>query len=193
MTSLAESTVEPAANTPTPGAIFLGLVLYHVGWLACVKEPTLGIGGFGAASVAISTAIHLALFSRRAEFLRTAASASIWGLLADAVLMWSGVLVFASPIAGGWLPPVWMVALWWNVGLLCVAALDWLAKKPLWAVLFGVVGGPLAYYGGATMGAVTFGVPLPYALAAVAAEWGLTMWLWTRLVSPGVGVPTINP
>jgi hypothetical protein len=181
MPAPAEPSEKPAANGPTPGTIFLGLVLYHVGWLACVKEPTLGIGGFGAASVAISTAVHLALFSRRAELLRTAAWASIWGLLADAVLMWTGVLVFASPIAGGWLPPVWIVALWWNFGLLCVAALDWLAKSPLWAVLFGVIGGPLAYYGGAAMGAVTFGVPLPYALAAVAAEWGLTMWLWTRM------------
>lgn len=182
MTHSSATGTEPA-RTPHPGAIALSLILYHVAWLACVKEPTLGIGGLGLVTVALSTVLHLALFPQRAQLLRTAALASVWGLFADAVLMWTGVLVFASPIAVGWLPPVWMVALWWNFGLLCVAALDWLAKKPLWAVLFGVVGGPLAYYGGAAMGAVTFGVSLPVAMTAVAVEWGLTMWLWTRIKS----------
>jgi hypothetical protein len=169
---------------PHAASIVAALVLYHVAWLACVKEPTLKLDGLGLITVTFSTLIHLALFPQRSLLLRTAAWASVWGLFADAVLMRSGVLVFASPIAGGWLPPVWMVALWWNFGLLCVAALDWLAKSPQWAVLFGVVGGPLAYYGGAAMGAVTFGVPLPYALTAVAVEWGLTMWVWSRFHSP---------
>lgn len=49
--------------------------------------------------------------------------------------------------------------------------------------------GPSGYSDGSALHAVTFGVSLPMSMAAVAAEWGLTMWLWTRLFAPKASNP----
>lgn len=70
------------------------------------------------------------------------------------------------------LPPPWMIALWANFATTLNLSLAGLQTRPWLAALLGLVGGPLAYWGGAGLGAMTFVAPLP-ALIALALGWAL--------------------
>ena len=70
------------------------------------------------------------------------------------------------------LPPAWMLALWANFATTLNLSLAGLQTRPWLAALLGLIGGPLAYWGGASLGAMTFVAPLP-ALTTLALGWAL--------------------
>jgi hypothetical protein len=78
----------------------------------------------------------------------------------------------ATTSAGAALPPPWMIALWANFATTLNLSLAGLQTRPWLAALLGLVGGPLAYWGGAGLGAMTFVAPLP-ALIALGLGWAL--------------------
>jgi hypothetical protein len=62
-------------------------------------------------------------------------------------------------------------------------SLRWLRRFPLAAIALGAIGGPLAYWGGARLGAMEFTAPVA-ATAALAIGWGaltpFLVWLARR-------------
>ena len=61
---------------------------------------------------------------------------------------------FASGVwAQGW-APYWMVALWGAFATTLNHSLRWLTRRPVFAALFGAVGGPIAYSAGVQLGAL---------------------------------------
>ena len=77
-----------------------------------------------------------------------------------------------------------MVCLWLNFAATLNASLAWLRGRTLLAALFGGVGGPLAYYGGAKMGA-TAALPTSAGLLVLATGWALMTPLLVRLAARG--------
>ncbi len=65
-----------------------------------------------------------------------------------------------------------MIALWANFATTLNLSLAGLQTRPWLAALLGLVCGPLAYWGGAGLGAMTFITPLP-ALITLALGWAL--------------------
>jgi hypothetical protein len=53
--------------------------------------------------------------------------------------------------------------------------MSWIQSHPVWAVLMGAVGGPLAYAGGAALGAAEFLAPEGAAIAALSLVWAGAM------------------
>lgn len=49
------------------------------------------------------------------------------------------------------------------------------------SILFGAIGGPLAYWGGVQIGAASFPLSLAYSLLVLAVVWPLVMYLAGRL------------
>ena len=72
------------------------------------------------------------------------------GLLLEAIVISLGVIDFA----GGYFP-LWLVMLWLGFSSMAPVALDWLAPKPVIAVLLGAVSGPLSYVAGIKLNAAT--------------------------------------
>jgi hypothetical protein len=68
-----------------------------------------------------------------------------------------------------------MVALWVNLGTTLNVSLGWLRGRYLAAAAMGAIAGPLAYWAGVRLEAVTFGLPLPVALAVISVEWAVSM------------------
>jgi hypothetical protein len=62
--------------------------------------------------------------------------------------------------------------MWALFATMLTVCLRWLRPRPALAAAFGLVGGPLAYYGGARLGAVSFG-NLPAALAMQGIGWAV--------------------
>lgn len=69
------------------------------------------------------------------------------------------------------------MALWAAFAMTLQHSMQWLLARPLAAVLFGAMGGPLAYSGAARgFDAVVFNMPLQATLL-LGFGWGFAMWL----------------
>jgi hypothetical protein len=73
-----------------------------------------------------------------------------------------------------------MIGLWLNFAATLNQSLGWLHGRPLLAALFGAAGGPLAYYGGARLGA-TEALPGAGGLLLLAVGWGVMTPLLLKL------------
>ena len=70
--------------------------------------------------------------------------------------------------------------LWLNFAAALNGPLAWLRGRDLLGALVGALGGPLAYYAGATLGA-TEGLPSGSGLLALAVGWAIMVPLLVRL------------
>ncbi len=116
--------------------------------------------------------IHLATAENRSGEIKLLLAAGILGFVFDTVLVMSGVFLpvpslFPSPFS-----PPWMVGLWLNFAATLNVSLGWLRKRYLLAVIFGAIGGPLAYYSGAKLGA-TMTLPSLGGMLILALGWGM--------------------
>jgi len=154
--------------TVRPVVSFLGLQL---GWFACVLGATHGHAWFGPAFVLATLALHVRLQPSNARTREAAvlASTALVGFLVDTALLRSGMI----ELAGAGLSPAWLVALWPNFAAATApgGSLGGLARRPLLAALLGAVAAPLAYAGGARLGALGLDRHPVGALAAIAVVW----------------------
>lgn len=170
-------------------ATLSNVILFQLGWFACVigaAKGNLAIGPMVAAGVIV---VHFALSAHRiwneAVILGLV---TVGGVLADSVLMRLGILGFAGGALGGVLCPVWMMALWAMFATLLSSSLSWMRKRYVLGTLFGAVGGPLSYFAGQRLGALNLHPPIAWSGAAVSLEWAIAMpamlWLAARIGSP---------
>ena len=108
--------------------------------------------------------------------LRLVGTALLCGLLLDGTLAATGWLRYAAPLPA--LPgPAWIATLWVAFAMTLQHSLQWLMVRPLSAVLFGAIGGPLAYWGASRgFDAVVFTMPV-HATVLLSAGWGIAMSL----------------
>lgn len=160
----------------------------QLGWWGAVLCASLGLLAPAAAAAFLPLALLLALGTDRARILGLALAAAAYGLSLDSLLTRSGLLHFAG---GGSLPPAWMVGLWASFGAALTASLSRPARWPLpLLAAAAAIAGPVAYRGGAALGAIEFGpAGLWPAAAAVAAQWAFGVPILSVLArqSPGEG------
>jgi hypothetical protein len=145
-------------------------------WWACVLGAGGGWGWAGPLAVAAFIAVHLRLTPTPARDLRMLAAAVLIGLVVDGLLGASGLLVYAAAFGSNALAPAWILALWAGFALTLTHSMAFFARRPLASMLFGLLGGPLAYAGAAAVaGAVVFPSGLEPALAAVAVGWAIAL------------------
>lgn len=147
--------------------------LVQLGWWACVLAAARGYSLLGPAVVA-------ALLVMQTWGLPNAARRQVWrdvvflgaaGTAIDSLQAGLGVLDFRGGSAG-WLAPLWITALWCQFATVLPTFAP-LRSRPIVAGLLGAVGGPLAYAGGARLGAAGLH-PEPWiSLLIVAAVWAV--------------------
>ncbi len=170
-------------GSPSRTRIAVNLVALNAGWFACILGAAHGMAWLGPWVVAGLLALHLALSPSRTGMVEGILPlvAGVVGYLGDSVLVLSGVLHF--PGEAGLVPPtrLWMVALWMNFATALTTSVYWLAGRPGLGMVLGALGGPLAYLGGAELGAVALPHGAGWALSLVAVEWALAMPILLRL------------
>lgn len=156
--------------------IVFNVLGFQAVWWACVLGAGAGSGWAGPLAVAAFAAVHLRFTPTPARDLRLLAAAVLLGVVVDGLLGASGLLVYAAAGAAPALAPAWILALWCGFALTLTHSMAYFARRPLAAAVFGLVGGPLAYAGAATVaGAVAFPLGSAPALLAVAAGWALAL------------------
>jgi hypothetical protein len=159
----------PAHAFPLVPGNFLA---FQIGWWAVVLTAADGHPWIGSAVVGVLVMGHLAWIRRhRSEAFLLAAAAAI-GLGFDSLLLASGWVEFTGKLNALGLAPYWMPMLWVNFAMTLNVSLRWLQGFPLTGALLGAVGGPLAYWGGAKLGAMSFADPTA-GLFAIGFAWSL--------------------
>ena len=155
-------------------------ILFQIGWFACVlgganDRPWLGTG----IAVAI-VAWHVGRAARPRDEMILALIAAGIGAVADSALIATDWVRYASGTVVPGTAPVWLVAMWMLFATTLNVSLRWLRRYALAAIALGAAGGPLAYWGGARLGAMEFLAPVA-ATAALALGWAVLTPLLIRL------------
>jgi hypothetical protein len=156
----------------SPVALAANVILFQIGWFACVLGAAHGYAREGALLAVAIVTVHVALAVRPAREAALVAAAILLGAVFDSLLVQAGWLRYEAGILVEGLAPYWIVAMWALFATTLNVSLRALRAHPWLGVLLGAVGGPAAYYAGAGLGALSFVALLP-ALAALAAGWAI--------------------
>jgi hypothetical protein len=162
--------------------ILANFLAFQFGWFACVLGGAYGLPWLGSGIAAAIVAWHMTHAARPRQELTLVLIAGAIGAVWDSALVTLGWISYPSGTLLPGTAPHWMVALWMLFATTLNVSLAWLKRSALLAALFGAIGGPLAYYGGAKLGALGFVAPTP-ALVALALGWGLVTPLLIRLAT----------
>ncbi len=150
------------------------IVIYQLGWLACIigaaqLEPLVGV-----AVVAAAVAYHLYSAPRPGSEAALIVAAALIGAVWESLLVAAGWLVYPSGTLLEGTAPYWIVALWAIFATTFNVSLRWFKPRLLFASLFGALGGPLAFLAGERLGGVVF-TDYAAGLGALALGWALLM------------------
>lgn len=172
---------------PAMKSKLLNFLLYQLGWFSCVLGAAWGFPLSGGIAALLLLLIHLLLTDSRIAELRLILFACLLGVLVDSLQQAFGVLTFkADPGWPLWLP-LWVFVIWAQFASLLRFSLNWMAERYLLGVGLGLIGGPLAYWGGVRIGAAEFGDNLLLSLSSLAVVWGvmipLLLWMRSRIAA----------
>jgi len=172
--------------------LLVNLAAAQAGWFACVSGAANGMPWAGPLVVLAFVAIHLRWSRRPVSELGLILSAVLLGLVADSVMVFSGLVSYPS---GNWIEgfaPYWILAMWAMFATTLNVSMKWLRNRNVLAAALGAVFGPLAYLAGQELGAITFNQPV-LAVAALAVIWAAAMPLLMALASRLDGVTEKRP
>ncbi|MFN7924908.1 MAG: DUF2878 domain-containing protein [Bryobacteraceae bacterium] len=129
----------------------LNILGFQLVWFACVLSAAAGQSWIGLCVFAAVIGLHLLYSSPRVKEAGLLILAACLGLVVETVLLAAGAFRFPSESL---LPPAWMIALWVNFATTLRYSMRWLEGRYALAAVLGAVAGPLAYLGGARLGAI---------------------------------------
>lgn len=155
---------------------------YQVGWLAAILGAAWGHGAWGATVAFGLTAGHLWLARDRRGEAVLVVTALATGLAVESGQIAAGTyrILAASTETGA--PPLWLLALWAQFATTFRFSLRAVMTRPRRAMLFGAVGGPIAFLAGERLGAVVLQAPVLSSVARLILAWALAL-LWLSWVT----------
>ena len=158
----------------------INFIAFQAAWFAAVLGAAHGMPWLGVVAVPAALALHLMLSPDWRPELLLAIAAAGTGFVFDSILIALGMFspvayIFPAPFSS-----LWMVMLWVNLGTTLNVSMAWLRGRHVLAALFGAVGGPMAYYSGAKLGAMT-AIPPVNALLAIGVAWAFAFPLLLKI------------
>ena len=149
----------------------INFILFQACWFACVWGAGNNYGWLGPVLVAITVPIQVYLLTdHHKEETIFVFICGITGFLLETLLILGGVYLPAGELNLQICPP-WMAALWFNFAMLISISLVWLKGRYLLAAVLGGLAGPVAYWGGEKLGAITVADAFEQGYAPLALLW----------------------
>ena len=150
------------------------LIGYQMVWFCAVIGAEHGLPWPGLMSMLIYASIQLGLMRNFKTHFSLMAAAIVMGCLVDGGLAYSGLAHYRAPWPSASFAPLWIVSLWATFSLTFTISLAYLQKRLWVAVLFGAIGGPVAYMS-ASRGfhVVTFSDPSWHGLFWLGTGWAI--------------------
>ncbi|SDD94731.1 DUF2878 domain-containing protein [Aquimonas voraii] len=154
--------------------LLANLVCFQLVWMVTVGGAAQGLWWAGPVAAALFAAWQVPLSPAPRADLKLMAIAAVAGFLVDTALVLGGLLVFETPVPWESAAPIWIVALWVAFALTLNHSMDALKRRPVLAVLLGLIGGPLAYWVAAHVWhAVDLNGSALLSLAVIGAVWAV--------------------
>ena len=160
--------------------IIINFILFQIGWFACVVGAAKQMPWLGAIVVLAIVIWHLSQAKQAKLEVYLLILTLIIGTIYDQTMLQNHLLTYQ---AHGWnnsLTPAWILALWAEFATILNVSLRWMRGRWLIAILFGAIGGPLAYIGAAKLGAVSLDV-IPLSYVALSMGWAIITPLLLKL------------
>lgn len=165
--------------------VVTNFVLYQIGWFACVIGAAKQMPWLGVITVVAIIIWHLTQAKQAKKEVQLLLITLVIGGVFDQIMLNHQLVTYQ---AHGWsnaFVPVWILALWAEFVTVLNVSLRWMKelKTPVgWlvSVLFGAIGGPLAYIGAERLGAVTLN-NLPISYIALGVGWAILTPLLLKL------------
>ena len=160
--------------------VLVNLAVFKVAWTAVVVSAAASAPVIGVIAVAIAVGIHLWSNENPDNEIRLLFIAATMGFAWESVLVLAGLLEYSS---GNWvsgLAPYWIVSMWVLFATTLNVGMRWLRRSTAIAAVAGAIGGPLAFFAGASIGAVELVSPA-IALIAIGFGWAVMLPLLVKL------------
>ncbi len=159
---------------PAMSSLLVNFLLFQLGWFSCVLGAAYQLPWLGLLIVMLILGFHLSRSGQPDKEFKLILLVLFIGFLWDSLLTWSGLLRYDNGQIHESLAPYWIIAMWALFASTLNVSLNWLKQRLLIASLFGLAGGPLAYYAGFKMGVVDFS-NIYQAMLSLAFGWALIM------------------
>jgi len=150
----------------------VNILAFNAGWFACTLGGAHDADWVAFAVVATVVMVHLIWQRRAASEVVLLAGVGVLGTIIDSIQMHIGVFMFPGRTES-LLVPMWFSAFWVNFATLLNVSLRWMQTRCWAAIVFGLLGGPAAYYAGAKLGAIELHDNTLLALLAIGLEWAV--------------------
>lgn len=134
--------------------MILNFIFFQAAWFACVAGAAAGLPWLGVAVTFFMLVWHLYQAKQSKLELKLILLVLTIGAIFDQAILSFHLINY---VHHGWstsIVPVWILALWLGFATTLNVSLSWMHGKTIIAVVFGAVGGPLAYLGAQKLGAV---------------------------------------
>ncbi|MCA9593214.1 MAG: DUF2878 domain-containing protein [Myxococcales bacterium] len=157
---------------------WLDFVLFQGVWFAAVLGAARGAAFAGPLAAIGYVALRLASKTPARRVLVLGGSGALLGFGVDGALRSAGWVHYAAAPGPTWLAPPWILGLWVAFALTFAGSLSWLTRRPLASVLLGAVGGPVAFWSGERLGALSLNASTLWVLSGA---WALATPLLARV------------
>lgn len=160
--------------------LVVNFILFQIGWFACVIGAAKQMPWLGVATVIAIVAWHLTQAKQAKQEVQLLLITLVIGGVFDQIMLNHQLITYQAHGWSGMIVPVWILALWAEFVTVLNVSLRWMKGRWLVAVLFGAIGGPLAYMGAEKLGAVTLN-HLPISYIALSVGWACLTPLLLKL------------
>jgi len=129
-----------------PWSKIMNALGYQAVWFATLLGASLGHFWLGFLCSLLFAAIMLVFGGKAKADIRIVSIGLILGVAIDSSFAASGWILYAMPWDLVSLAPLWIIALWLSFSFTLNHSMDFLRHNYVVAALFGLLGGPLAYW-----------------------------------------------
>lgn len=152
--------------------LWTNVALFQAAWFLIVLSAASGMTWIAPIVTVALLAWHVHHAQQPRRELWLIGIAAAFGAAFESAIAALDVIAPASGTFGAGLVAYWLVCLWAAFATTLNVSLRWLRPRPLLAAAIGAIGGPLAYAGGAELGALRLDAS-HFSLGALALGWAL--------------------
>jgi hypothetical protein len=156
--------------------------IYQAVWFACILSAAAGQPWLGIIVGLTAIVWHLISARRPVDDLWLVLVTGIIGGIWDSLLVITKLIDYPSGTLFNGMAPPWIILLWMVFATTFNLSLRWLRGRGWLAALFGLLGGPLAWWAGHQFGALILLKPQA-ALIALGLGWAILMPVLIKLAA----------
>jgi len=159
------------------------IISFQLGWFSCVLGAAHHHAWLGVLASIGLIGWHLKVSNNWIGESCLIILAMLMGLVFDFLPLSFGWISFGS--LAFWpdqIPPPWMILLWGMFATTLNVSLNWLKTRSIVAIILGALAGPLAYWGGARLGALEM-VDFSAAMIYLSIGWAVAVPVLLKMAS----------